>query len=332
MSLRSSDTTSQTIGGAYADRSVGAVLFRTHFWDDFVSRQFARLLTHTRGLDVFLLVDETRGFVDTPKGIAKFSVTDQQILEAGFVNAGGGSIQWFSGDVPLYLFKLSHPAYSFYVQLEYDVVVNVGLAQLVERLINDQVDLLLLSNEEPDRPWHWQQTMLAAYNSSEIRHQLFCFSIFSNSAITRLYEARLQQAGMFRSHELSEWPYCEGYIATEGRRQKLKCAELSDYVSVPNYKWWPPYLESGDKLSTLGDIVHPVLDQARYVSSLLKHDIAVKSLFLPLSWFNKKLLHLGLRGFFNVVLSSDYRKRVKASLDSRYRKLVDHSYKRASSS
>ena len=99
---------------------------------------------------------------------------------------------------------------------------------------------------------------------------------------------------MFKHRELSEWPYCEGYIATEGRKQNLKFAELSNYLSVPNYKWWPPYLEVGRQLDKLGDVVHPVLDRPRFVSSLLKHDIAVKSILSPFSWFNKKLLSIGL--------------------------------------
>jgi hypothetical protein len=38
-----------------------AVIFRTHFWDDFARRQFARLRQMVREGDIFVLVDETNG-------------------------------------------------------------------------------------------------------------------------------------------------------------------------------------------------------------------------------------------------------------------------------
>ena len=120
---------------AYKQQASAVVLFRTHFWDDFVDRQFARLLRHTNSLDVIVLVDETKGPVFLPEGVKKFGVTDHDILEAGFVAAGGGSIQWFSGDVPLYLYRLANPGYDFYIQLEYDVVVNTSLTDLALSVI-----------------------------------------------------------------------------------------------------------------------------------------------------------------------------------------------------
>ena len=94
-----------------------AIIFRTHFWDDFVDRQYRLIVEKSAGLDLYVLADETRAGILAPAQARKFSVTDQQILSAGFVGAGEGSIQWFSGDVPLYLFRRSNPHYEYYIQL-----------------------------------------------------------------------------------------------------------------------------------------------------------------------------------------------------------------------
>jgi hypothetical protein len=90
-----------------------AVVFRTHFWDEFCDRQLDRLRARVGSGDIYVMVDQTRGPV---KGIPTekvYPVTDQAILDAGFVAAGEGSLQWYSGDVPLYLFRSAYPDYDF---------------------------------------------------------------------------------------------------------------------------------------------------------------------------------------------------------------------------
>ena len=322
--MRSTSSSNDTVTGLGAPQEAvkAIVLFRTHFWDAFVDRQFSRLLQASTGLDVFVLTDDTRSPVPVPSGIKRFSVSDDMMLRAGFVAAGSGSMQWFSGDVPLYLFAEAYPDYTSYIQLEYDVVINTELRTLAERLHHDKVDLLLLSNEELDKPWPWQYSMLSAYNAFEVRHQLFCFGVFSSVAIRRLHNARSLQALAYHNGDLTEWPYCEGYIATEGRRQGLCIKELSEYLSVPNYKWWPPYLETDGRVNLLGDIVHPVLDKPRFLASLLKHDISVKSLAWPFSWFNRKLMQLGPSGLLRVLASRAYRERVRTTARSRISRLT----------
>jgi len=52
-----------------SDTKIGstyAVLFRTHFWDDYVERQYQRLRAVAGRGDVFILVDETNGPVPIP--------------------------------------------------------------------------------------------------------------------------------------------------------------------------------------------------------------------------------------------------------------------------
>ena len=41
-----------------------ALIFRTHFWDDFANRQLRRAAAAAPGADLWVLVDETRGRVE----------------------------------------------------------------------------------------------------------------------------------------------------------------------------------------------------------------------------------------------------------------------------
>lgn len=297
-----------------ADGPRYALVFRTHVWDDFVQRQFDRVRSRAPSADIFVLADETRGKMPSIKGGQVVGVTDDEILAAGFVAAGEGSLQWYSGDLPLYMFYLRHPGYDFYVQLEYDVNVHVDLDRLVERLHADRVDVLGLTNLKSVEDWHWLPTCLEVYRLDEVRHQLICLSAFSNRALAILHEKRLEQATLFRSGELKTWPLCEGFIASEAVRQGLNVAELSRYGDIDAYDWWPPYVESDLTHLQQNAFVHPVLDPARYVPSLFKKSEGVRLLLLPTSWLHRKLQRLGPVGYLRSLAGRRFRGELRGAL------------------
>lgn len=294
-----------------------AVVFRTHFWDAFVDRQFRRLQEQVGADgDVFVLVDETRGHVAGIPTSRVFRLTDGQVLDAGFVAAGEGSIQWFSGDVPLYLFRHAHPGYRYYVQLEYDVNLHLPIDRLIERVAADRADIVALERRETNADWHWMHTVRGVYPEAEITHRLICLSIFSGQALDRLHDARRAQADRFRAGTLPAWPYCEAFIPIEGKRQGLKLAELSAYGDVDRYDWWPPYLEADLPTLTGHTFVHPVLDQPRFVASMLKYP-NVRALFLPGSSFHRRLRRLGAKNYAGLVTSKGFLSLAFATLRDR---------------
>lgn len=274
-----------------------AVIFRTHFWDDFVERQFQRLSGQVKSGDIYVLVDETRGAVPGISGHRVFRLTDNQILAAGYVHAGEGSMQWYSGDVPLYMFEAAHPDYDFYIQLEYDVNINVDLDTVVERIAADGVDVVALTKGKPTANWMWLDTCLDVYGRHEVQNKLICLSIFSSRALRSLRQARLAHAARFRCGEIGRWPYCEGFVPTEAARQGLRQKELSAYGDVSAYDWWPPYLEAD--LPRLGrhDFLHPVLDTEKYRTSLFKINAGLKAILWPFSWYHRRLRRLGGREY-----------------------------------
>lgn len=280
-----------------------AVAFRTHFWDDFTERQLERLKPYLGSGELFILADETRGKIPGLDHQRVFGVTDQQILDAGYVRAGEGSIQWFSGDVPMYLFRQAHPEYDVYVQLEYDVNVSVDLEDLCRRVAAEGVEMVDLPNPEPLEEWPWLPTCLDFYGREEVRHSLVCFSLFSGRALDLLARERLRQAEAFRAEPGVEWPYCEGYLPTEARRQGVRSASLAEYGDVSRYRWWPPYSER--ELTTAPDrsFVHPTLDTERYVASYLKRHPAYKlsDLVHPHGWINRRFQALGGREYLKAL-------------------------------
>ena len=291
-----------------------AVLFRTHFWDAFAQRQFDRIRARAPSADVFVLADETRGKLRGVGADRVVGVTDEEILAAGFVAAGEGSLQWYSGDVPLYMFHRQHPGYDLYLQVEYDVNVHVDLDRLAARLHADRVDFLGSTNLQSIEDWHWLPSCRDAYRPDEVRHQLICLSAFSNRALATLSERRLAHAASFRAGEMKSWPLCEGFIASEAVRQGLNVAELSRYGDIGAYDWWPPFLESDLGRLQKHAFVHPVLDPPRYVPSLFKKSEGVRLLLLPTSWLHRKLQRLGPVGYVRSLAGRQFRGELRAAL------------------
>lgn len=287
-----------------------AVLFRTHFWDGFAQRQFQRVEDQVGSGDVYVLVDETRGPVSGIPTDRVFRLTDRQILDAGYVDAGEGALQWFSGDVPIYMFHAAHPNYDYYLQLEYDVNVHANIDAFMARVAQGRVDVVASTEAKHDPDWPWLPTCADAYDVHEIKHQLICLSVFSNRALAALSRARLEQAERFRSGQLRAWPFCEAFIPTESVRRGLKIEELATYGDISAYDSWPPYLE--EKLPRLRrhTFVHPVLDREKYVPSLLKWKPGFAILALPLSWLHRRLWRLGPVGYVRAVTGAPFRQAV----------------------
>ncbi|MGY2051405.1 FAD-dependent oxidoreductase [Methylobacterium sp. JK268] len=246
-----------------------AVLFRTHLWDAFVERQFARLKERVGRGDLFVLLDETGGPVATGQE-AVVSHTNAGILDLGLAAAGEGNLLWYNGDYPLYAFLREHPGYDYYVMTEYDVCVNADLDDLVDRAARAGAGLVSLTKGEPVAEWAHAASCQESYPPDAVRKSLICFAMFSRAAVERLFEKRLALSQARARGEIARWPFCEGFIPTELAVSGFRQMELSELGSTAQYDWWPPVLE--DDLPTLAaeTFVHPVLDRARFVDSALR--------------------------------------------------------------
>jgi hypothetical protein len=281
-----------------------AVLFRTHFWDDFAQRQFDRLLARAHGTDVFVLVDETGGPVAGIPHDKVVRTTEAELLGMGFARAGEGNLLWFNGDYPLYRFMEIYPDYDQYLQLEYDVAVTMPLAEFAARAKELSADFVGLTKGEPPAEWFWRESCAEAYDAASVRHQLICLSLFSSRALRHLWRRRLELSQAYRRGALKAWPFCEGFIPTELALAGMRCVELDAFGGTEAYDHWPPYLEAD-----LGEMrgqafVHPVLDPPRYVASLQKYQIGLSGYLNPASAFHRKLRRLPVRDYASALTTS----------------------------
>ena len=281
-----------------------AVLLRTHFWDSFVQRQFDRLLAHASGCDVFVLVDETGG---TVSGIGHKHVlrhTEQDVLNMGLPRAGEGNVLWFNGDYPLYLFIEKFPQYTHVLQLEYDVTVNLDIFPILRRMRAETIDFIGLTKDDTSSVWPWLRTCKDVYGADDILHQLICLSAFSAPALRHLFARRLAHASQLCAGSISAWPMCEAFIATELKSAGFRLAELSEFGGTAAYDHWPPYLES-DLPGLEGEaFVHPVLEQKRYIASMLKYHVGLSGYVRLNSLFHRKLRRLPPSVYARAVLTS----------------------------
>jgi hypothetical protein len=285
-------------------KSSYAVLFRTHFWDAFTQRQLERLREQVAFGTIYILVDETNGRVD---GIAHdniIRITEQSVLDTGLARAGSGRLLWFNGDYPLYSFLDQHDTYDIYVQLEYDVVLNTSVDDLVDRMRRDRVDFIGLTKGEPVREWAWLDTCTESYDALEIRYKLICLSLFSRPALQMLARRRREMSAAFQRGEISAWPFCEGFIATEIERANFTGAELSGYVDTFSYDTWPPFVESDLPVLAGSSVIHPVLDQKRYVSSLFNYKVGLSGYLNLNSVLHRKLRRLPAGLYMRTLLTS----------------------------
>ncbi len=279
-----------------------AVIFRTHFWDAFVARQFERLRRQVQHADIFVLVDETGGRVEGITHDRVVRLTEADVLASGLARRGEQNILWFNGDYPLYYFRLRHPHYEYYFQLEYDVLLNVDIDGLIARMAADHADFAGLTKGDAVPDWYWRNTCADAYAMEDVRWMLICCCFFSRQALERLYERRLAL-----SRDLGDdqaWPFCEAFIATEIALAGLKSVELSTYLDTSAYDHWPPYVEYDPQIMGHPGIVHPLLNQRRYTDSLLKYKVGLSGFLNPLSLYHRKLRRLPLKDYIRVLLSS----------------------------
>jgi hypothetical protein len=281
-----------------------AVIFRTHFWDAFCQRQFDRLQVVAENTTIFVLVDETQGRVAGITHPNLVSVTETDLLAMGFARAGEGNLLWFNGDYPLYRFFELHPDFDYYVQLEYDVVVNQPLIGIAAAMARDDIDFVGLTKGEPVPEWFWLDSMLQAYDLREIRHQLICLCAFSAAALRHLWRVRLEQSRTYQSGRLTAWPFCEGFIPTELQRAGFVSRELSAFGETGAYDHWPPFLETDAARMGCDDFIHPVLDEPRYISSLHKYHVGLGGYLNPKSQFHQKLRRLPPRQYVVALAAS----------------------------
>ncbi len=285
-----------------------AVIFRTHLWDDYVARQYDRLVARTKSGHVFILVDETSGPVKIDRdNVVRYTQGD--VLSLGFAKGGRGNLLWFNGDYSLYLFFDRFRDYDYYIMTEYDVVVQVELDDVVAPADRDGCDFIGLSKGEPVSEWQFTETCLDAYDAAEVQKRLICIALFSRPAVQHLFDKRLELSQAFRNGALRRWPYCEAFIPTELSVGGFKLGELSEFGPTDHYDWAGVVIEAELGPLERQAFIHPVLDPNGYVEKAMKDSWPPESFFYVRSETRRKLQRVSPKDY-GPPLARALRKRV----------------------
>lgn len=216
--------------------------------------------------------------------------TTRELLALGLADAyPKGGLIWWNTDYPNYFMFEAEPDYDYYVSVEYDTDVNLSLDELVAEVARRQLDFVSLPIRQDLDHWYWTKPHLGAYSRDAIRASLNCIAIYSNRAIRLLLARRQAMTIEYAAGRLAFWPGNEVFSATEISLAGYRSASLEEFGDASLYEWHPPHLE--DDLPYLGDrdFLHPVLDQPRFIKSLLKFEFDLSSYFFPSSPLRQKL-------------------------------------------
>lgn len=254
------------------------VIFKTHYWDDFVERRFQHLIRQIGTGDVYVFVDETRGAVGQIPHDRVIRATERDLETIELLQRPPGNTFWYNADYALYFVYSQDNSYDYYLMCEYDTAFNIWIDNFVEAAASDKIDYV---GSPLTRNLDWTETCNGVYPAFfTLGSWLNAISLHSRRSVQFMLQRRRDLAVRYRAGEISNWPYSETFIWTEMHNNGFVVSKLGDYGKVDNYDWWPPSHEKDLPLLQDQDFVHPVLDEQKYVASCLKYG-RLWSYFLP---------------------------------------------------
>ncbi|GBR17384.1 hypothetical protein LV564_09560 [Komagataeibacter nataicola] len=265
-----------------------AIVLKTYAWDSFVQRQLQRLQATFPDTDIFISIDETGGFAGNIPHPNVLRTCNADMVEAGFANRfEKGSLLWWNADYTHYQVQACIPDYAYYLFVEYDACIGGNGTRLLADMIADGADFVA-HPIVADLSWYWTAFHAGIYPDEQLRASLNCISFFSSRALLHL--AAQRRAMSAPGAGIKFWPLGEAFVASEIEKAGFNFVPLGRYGDVTRYTWFPPILEADLVLPAGGHtFVHPVLDQKRYIASLLRQTHFVRHYFMPGSHLRREL-------------------------------------------
>ncbi len=267
-----------------------AVLFKTHYWDEFTRRQLDRLREVSGNADIYVVMDETMKPGPDVPGETVLRITTQDLNDLQLpLYTTHGSVIWYNSDYPNYIARERLPAYDYYVAMEYDAVFYGSLDKVVNAIARDGADYVGWELQTPPREWPWFDMHREMYGENMMKY-MSSVCIVSHRALGQLLKRRQEQGAEFAEGKLPCWPMLEVFVPYEVQAAGMCIAEIGDYMDTTHHNWWPPTEEATlpDTLATAA-LYHPVLHGTRFVRSMLHHEPSLKKLLLPWSAPRKRL-------------------------------------------
>ena len=294
-----------------------AVVLRTYEWDPFIERQVGRYMEVAHGGDFYISVDDTSGKVGPIPHHRLFRSTNADLLATGLPDrAETGSLVWWNNDYPQYTFYQKHPDYDYYVFVEYDSAIRKPIADIVADIAARRIDFVAGPLPCAIKEWFWWDYTRQAYPDSEVRASINCVSVLSNRALHLLFRRRME---MGADPHVRLWPISEAFVATEIERAGYSFALLDQFGDDGAYNWFPPILEQ-DLGKLDGNVfLHPILDERRYIASVLNQGQTRRDYFNPGSELRQRLSRFPSEAYQSL-LAPTYRRRRRIVLMEKLRR------------
>lgn len=243
--------------------ATGAVLFHVYEWDAFTERQAAAMAERSRGLNFYVIADETRGEVPV-RGFPKIAHRAQTFADQGLPLYRG---LWWNSDYALYHAARVLPAYDYYLRFDADVRVTFDLIQFVELMSRTGCSWLSL---RPRGVHDWQfRHSLDGLPYSRRAYVPLMAMLFSREAVLLLEAERKACAASYRGG--GAWPFCEGFVPSLLLERGMTNGGIGKVANVSLFHANLALLESDERVSQPGGIYHAVLDLPRFCKKLNRH-------------------------------------------------------------
>ncbi|CAH1658240.1 hypothetical protein CHELA1G11_11385 [Hyphomicrobiales bacterium] len=251
-----------------------AVLFRTHYWTDYLEERYTELKQQMKSGDLFITYDATNSAPPDRPDVVPHSL--DSLRHIGLYVPATKAL-WYCGDYPFYDFFIKKPDYDYYLMIENDVLIKgVDLDAVMAKLHEEQVDVLgaHFAKYSPDAKFQTARVGRSLYKTWQ---KCFFPTVgLSRAALVSLYASRLKQAEAKARSKDAELPFCESFLGSEAADSGMKYVEMKTVLPVKRYGAGKYFLKDMiDKDIDVG-VWHPVLPTDKYLDAVIKHECGVR--------------------------------------------------------
>jgi hypothetical protein len=268
-----------------------AVLFKTHFWDEFACRQYERYVAAAPGGTVFICLDDESGKAGTLEQPHLLRAKHRDFQDIGLSpRYERGNLLWWNTDYFHYLFIDRFPDWDYLLAVEYDTCCLGDIDAFVKLARDAGADMVGLPIRTPLSQWMWTRFHARTYQRDALKASLNCISLFSARAVRHLFNRRRDMAAQSRAGGIPFWPGNEVFLATEIAQAGFRFVPLQEFGDVSRFEWHPPILEDEVAPASANmTFLHPVLDRRRYIASQLRYADGLLSYVQPRSALRRDL-------------------------------------------
>ncbi|GAN63665.1 hypothetical protein AA0313_1940 [Acetobacter indonesiensis NRIC 0313] len=303
-----------------------AVLFKTHFWDSVVEKNFINVLLNSTEADIYIIIDSDDSSI-IPSWVREravilnytFESADKLGLAWGYQGFGGF---WYNGDYHQNIFINQYGYYDFICSVEYDVYVNENIDRIFERMNNENIDVICRIQKIPNTHWSHLNGCVGYYDVDKyINKGLFCISFFSSQACKLIYKRRLEMSEEKIKNDIAAWPIGECVMIHEPILHNMKVMDLEKFCDfIDMYDWAPSYVSSQIP-QNISCFIHPLAGREKYFYTNFYQK------YKSIASMEDDYVVKGILDIHKINDFSFYAKALNIGLEEKYKKILFNSFK-----